>query len=1456
MLLPRTHLILKMNFYLCLLVSNLALSSSVSLQQKTKDTTQQIIDIGEEKDITEINKDLEDDIIEPMGIQRSSVNNPSVLWSLPVPYILHKSLEMNAKGVVIRALDQFRLKSCIDFKPRTNDNYYISVKKRGGCYSYIGQVFENGQDLSIGSYCDTKAIAEHEFLHALGFYHEQSRYDRDEYVTINFENIEKGYKNNFVKTSEEYSTTNGVPYDFMSVMHYGPYAFSNGNGTTITTKDPAFQDIIGQRLEMSPSDVKELNLLYKCNSSIAFQMHCSFSSGSMCQMSRCSRSKKGWESVTKAPGGPATDHTNLMSYSKMQEMVPSSFMHASTASGLEGESAWLETTRMTHRGSCHEMCLQFYYFHSGHVTDQLNIWVREFIDDNDFTGHSRLVGQITGNTTSHWQYHHVSISATKSFQVEFEARKGAGISMGGFSIDDINLSELKCPHVAIQVNEFEKVLESSDYRTTIYSKTQYTEDGYAYRVATILYKSYFGLLFQLVEGKNDSKLQWPVLNRQVTFQMVDQHPNIQLQMSKERSMTGDINQNITENVNIWDNPRKVGQKAVDENGDEIFVGPLIGRTYFETLEGTKRRDFLKGGSVVFVFSFQDITPLIDGSSLPCPLPPKVTLNPEQRLPCSTRLTTILPPTSATAETTTSPEMTTDDDNIFGFAPGFTPSTFLTPIAFEAHTRTHSDHGTRGRKRGKRRAPSLGYPMYMGHNLNAKGVILKAFDQFRLKSCIDFKPREQEEYYISVQKLDGCWSYYGRSKKNGQELSIGQYCDTIATVEHEFFHALGFYHEQSRYDRDDFVTIHLENVIKGKENNFLKVSSDVSTTHGTPYDYWSVMHYSKDGFSNGNGSTITTIDPAYQDIIGQTYEASATDIKELNLLYNCNSAIAFLMHCSFSDGTMCEMTKCSNVSNGWNIVSQAAAGQPSFDHTSLNSTMHSVGPSYFMHMSTATGQEGDSARLETKTMVPNRECHVQCLQFYYFHSGNESDQLNIWLREFQDEHDLTGHRHLAAQITGGLTSHWQLHHVPLNATKSFQVEFEVRKGAGSSTGGISIDDVNLSELECPHVTLQINDFDQHLGTTKYYYTPPQHSKEGYVYRFGAVVFSDGSEAPFVQMLSGNFDDQLEWPVPRRQVVLQFVDQHPNIQLQMSKQVIFTSGSSSWDNPGKTENFFLDENNQPVYYGPLLGYVYSRQQVNYRDIFKGNSAVFTFSFQDLTPVANGSTLPCPEPKLVAITSPPTEQDQGPCSPRVSTGTGTTTPSTSTSTSTSTSSSTPTTYISTFFILALALFISQSANRCTTVLPPASSPLDSALVDKEKLWKSPVPYTFGRSLALNTKGIVLRALDQFRLKSCIDFRPWDNMEEYFINVVSGEGCASLVGKEVKNGQDCIYQMDANKWLLLSMSFSTLSASSMNIKDSTEMTLSLLITQMCWKEWKGILIKFRKTSTQLIILIMTTGL
>ncbi|XP_016390692.1 meprin A subunit beta-like [Sinocyclocheilus rhinocerous] len=114
--------------------------------------------------------------------QGSAIGDQS-LWDIPVPYELSVNLSMNDRGVVLRAFEQFRLKSCVDFKPRAAEEFYISVESHKGCWSYIGRSSPGGQTLSIGKDCGRKGIVEHQFLHALGLNHEHSRYDRDDYVT-------------------------------------------------------------------------------------------------------------------------------------------------------------------------------------------------------------------------------------------------------------------------------------------------------------------------------------------------------------------------------------------------------------------------------------------------------------------------------------------------------------------------------------------------------------------------------------------------------------------------------------------------------------------------------------------------------------------------------------------------------------------------------------------------------------------------------------------------------------------------------------------------------------------------------------------------------------------------------------------------------------------------------------------------------------------------------------------------------------------------------------------------------------------------------------------------------------------------------------------------------------------------------------------------------------------------
>ena len=64
-------------------------------------------------------------------------------------------------------------------------------------------------------------VVVHELAHALGFWHEQSRTDRDEHVRIIQANIHPLMMRNFRKYSHQLTDPLGVEYDYGSIMHYG-----------------------------------------------------------------------------------------------------------------------------------------------------------------------------------------------------------------------------------------------------------------------------------------------------------------------------------------------------------------------------------------------------------------------------------------------------------------------------------------------------------------------------------------------------------------------------------------------------------------------------------------------------------------------------------------------------------------------------------------------------------------------------------------------------------------------------------------------------------------------------------------------------------------------------------------------------------------------------------------------------------------------------------------------------------------------------------------------------------------------------------------------------------------------------------------------------------------------------------------------------------------------------------
>ncbi|XP_063298109.1 astacin-like metalloendopeptidase isoform X2 [Pelobates fuscus] len=165
----------------------------------------------------------------------------------------------------------------------------------------------------------------------------------------------------------------------------------------------------------------------------------------------------------------------------------------------------------------------------------------------------------------------------------------------------------------------------------------------------------------------------------------------------------------------------------------------------------------------------------------------------------------------------------------------------------------------------------------------KSIIKAALGLFELLTCVKFVEKTTENDYISIESATGCWSVLGKVGGK-QTASLNQDgCVTSETVQHEMIHALGFYHEQSRSDRDKYVNILSQNICPGKIGNFeLKITNNWDL----PYDYSSIMHYPRDAFTiNGKDTIVPKPDPKVE--IGVTTWMSNLDIKKINVQYKCN-----------------------------------------------------------------------------------------------------------------------------------------------------------------------------------------------------------------------------------------------------------------------------------------------------------------------------------------------------------------------------------------------------------------------------------------------------------------------------------------------------------------------------------------------------------------------------------------
>uniref|UniRef100_A0A8R1DHG5 Metalloendopeptidase n=1 Tax=Caenorhabditis japonica TaxID=281687 RepID=A0A8R1DHG5_CAEJA len=193
----------------------------------------------------------------------NAIKNRLQLWpSGRIPYTISSQYSSYSRSLIAASMQDYSAHTCIQWVPKeAADVNYVHIYPDRGCYSMVGKM-GGKQSLSLGSGCIQKGIIIHEMMHAVGFFHEQSRTDRDDHITIMWNNIQSGMQGQFEKYGHGTIQSLGTSYDYGSIMHYGTKAFSRNGQPTMIPKKTGAQ--IGQRNGFSKVDKFKINTLYGC----------------------------------------------------------------------------------------------------------------------------------------------------------------------------------------------------------------------------------------------------------------------------------------------------------------------------------------------------------------------------------------------------------------------------------------------------------------------------------------------------------------------------------------------------------------------------------------------------------------------------------------------------------------------------------------------------------------------------------------------------------------------------------------------------------------------------------------------------------------------------------------------------------------------------------------------------------------------------------------------------------------------------------------------------------------------------------------------------------------------------------------------------------------------------------------------------------------------------------------
>lgn len=187
------------------------------------------------------------------------------LWpSAVVYYTISNTLNSTNIGL---AINEWESNTPIRFVQRTNQANYVdftSSPPMGSGSSQLGMV-GGRQEIKLEDNAGFTTIV-HEIGHAVGLMHEQTRADRDQYITVNYGNINSSWASQYDTYSVQGRSGFQIgPFDFNSVMLYrsdNAAARIGGNTAPQMTKKDGFTTWTDSYY-LSQGDIDGVNYLYR-----------------------------------------------------------------------------------------------------------------------------------------------------------------------------------------------------------------------------------------------------------------------------------------------------------------------------------------------------------------------------------------------------------------------------------------------------------------------------------------------------------------------------------------------------------------------------------------------------------------------------------------------------------------------------------------------------------------------------------------------------------------------------------------------------------------------------------------------------------------------------------------------------------------------------------------------------------------------------------------------------------------------------------------------------------------------------------------------------------------------------------------------------------------------------------------------------------------------------------------